>query len=247
VIALGQRVEGVTSGSTDRSTPGCGARPGSPDDIWRFTPTSAGTFRIRVSARFDSVVALRDDSGTELACNDDQGAVGESEVVVGLAAGRTFEIVVDGYGGNHGAYSLVVDDFTASGGVAPGPPNLSTVTPAGALTMGRAVNETTLGGGDTVTPSCGSQPGTPDDVWTFVAPRRGPFVFDVDAQYDAVLALYDANGIELECNDDHGTTQRSRVQPRLERGQTYYVVVDGYAGNSGAYRLSVGRPRKPGR
>ena len=49
------------------------------------------------------------------------------------------------------------------------------------------------------------------------------------------------------CNDDacpnaSGLFRASKVMPSVTAGQTYFIVVDGYAGSSGSFTLSVTPP-----
>jgi hypothetical protein len=59
------------------------------------------------------------------------------------------------------------------------------------------------------------------------------------SSYDTVLSLRDSNFVEITCNDDADGTLQSRIDISLGAG-TYYAMIDGYAGSTGAYRLSIG-------
>ncbi|MEM9188984.1 MAG: hypothetical protein AAGF12_07395 [Myxococcota bacterium] len=242
VVQAGTPVQGSTVGAGDSHTPTCGSPAGGGDNVWEFTPTQTTSFVVHVSAQYDSVVAVVDDRGVELACNDDESATSESEVIVGLQAGRVYRVVVDGYNGAVGTYQLSVQDRTAAAPAAP-----AVLTPAGQVRFRQTINDNTTGSTDQFTPSCGAQPATPDDVWEFTPPRTRTYRLHLASQYDSVLAVFDANRNEVDCNDDHRSTRESQVETRLTRGQTYYVVVDGYQGATGAYTLNISRPRKPGR
>jgi hypothetical protein len=245
-ITVGQTVNGNTTNRSDQFTPSCGSTAGSGDDVWSFTtPAAAGVYQIHVSAQYDSTVAVFDDRGVELACNDDQGQASESEVVVGLASNRTYRIVVDGYSGATGSYRLSVQNQAAPPPPPPGPqPPPTNPQTSGTLRLNRAVTNTTAGGTDQYTPTCGAAMGSPDDVWAFTAPSRGLYRIHADTQFDAVLAVYDANARQIDCNDDHQSTAQSRIEARLQPRNRYFVVVDGYSGASGTYTLRVTRPRR---
>ena len=65
---------------------------------------------------------------------------------------------------------------------------------------------------------------------------------EVDPHFDAVLYVRkedcaDADA-EVACNDDVGHQRKSRVDEVLEPG-TYFVFVDGYSSESGAFRMNV--------
>lgn len=61
--------------------------------------------------------------------------------------------------------------------------------------------------------------------------------------FDTRLGVFDSNLLLLSCNDDSPLCAQPDYQSRIEDLQldpgTYYVVVDGYNGNSGPYRLNV--------
>lgn len=237
ILSIGQSVSHATTGSTDRYTPNCGATAGSPDHVWELTTTEAGTLEIVLEAQFDGLLAVYDAQGTEVVCNDDDGP-NRSLVVIGVAPGQVYQVVVDGYQGGQGAYQLTAAyPGGTSTNTPPQPPS-----PDGMLIARRPLSDDTTGSPDRLTPGCGSRPGTPDDIWEFRARRAGNYIFHVDSQYDSVLAVYDDNWSELGCNDDHQSTSASEVVTRLQRGQTVYVVVDGFGDNHGAYRLT-GRRR----
>lgn len=111
---------GVTAG-TGSVASSCGSTGPSPERVFRWTPSASGTAVIATCGSgtlYDSVVHVKAGTctGTELGCNDDtQGCVtGEpsayhgSRVVVSVSAGQTYVIVVDGYNGAAGAYTLTV-------------------------------------------------------------------------------------------------------------------------------------------
>jgi hypothetical protein len=224
-LAPGQAAQGDTRGGADRVTPPCGSRPGSPDQSWTFTPPRTGTYQLQVDADYDSVLAIyRPGSPTPIGCNDDHGSTRVSRVVTQLDVGVSYEVVVDGFGGASGTYVLRANELVS--------------TPPGVLPVAQLVRGDTNAGSDTQTPSCGSVPGSNDQVWTFTAPADGMYRLDVASEYDAVLALYGPSG-ELACNDDFTSTRDSRLEFTLRAGQSYRVVIDGYQGGQGAYQLQV--------
>lgn len=58
--------------------------------------------------------------------------------------------------------------------------------------------------------------------------------------YDTLLSIRDSGFSEIACNDDSVGLQ-SKIVRTLSPG-TYYAVVEGWAGNCGNYRLSIGNP-----
>lgn len=88
--------------------------------------------------------------------------------------------------------------------------------------------------------SCGAASSSPQVEHAFVAPRGGTYTFDsTTSDYDGVIAVFDASGVELACNDDHGSTRASEVVVTLAEGQAVTVVQGGYAGGAGSFELWV--------
>ena len=82
----------------------------------------------------------------------------------------------------------------------------------------------------------------PDVVYAITATRSGTITVDTSGSaYDTVLYVGNTcGGSTLGCNDDTaGLGLQSRVAFAATAGTTYYVVVDGYSTNSGAYVLNV--------
>jgi hypothetical protein len=234
VLAEGATVTGDTTGRPDRYLPGCGGTApgidGSGDERWVFTPTTSGHYRFTLEGEYDVVLAVREAEGVEIGCNDDDTSKRRSQLVLELVGGRKYEVIVDGYQRATGRYTLSVAPTEP-----PLPPGRH-----GRLVVGAPVEGNTTGARHTVTPSCGARDGSGDQVWHFVPAESGPHRVRVDAQYDSVVAVVADTGAELACNDDtDGNRASSVVVTTLEAGRAYGIVVDGYAGQQGAYRLVV--------
>jgi hypothetical protein len=230
VLALGVPRQGNTSTATDRITPTCGSAPGSPDETWTFVAPESGTYDFHVDSDYDGVLALYPEgSQTPIDCNDDAGSTRASHLTATLSAGQTYEVVIDGYHGQTGSYTVTVTR-AGSGGVQ--------IAGGGVIALNQQVQGDTRSGSDTMQPGCGSQPGSPDQSWTFTAPRTSVYTVHVDSDYDAVLAIY-ANGSLVECNDDYQTTRMSRLVTTMTAGMTYTILVDGFSSGSGTYRLQI--------
>jgi hypothetical protein len=95
---------------------------------------------------------------------------------------------------------------------------------------------------DEVCPYAGST--SPDVVYTFEPVEDG--VVDVDlhgSSYDTKIYLYDENLVLIACNDDYYPDYTSRLEMvPVEPGVVYFLVIDGYGGESGDYvgQLSFG-------
>jgi subtilisin-like proprotein convertase family protein len=87
------------------------------------------------------------------------------------------------------------------------------------------------------------------DVWyRLTAAQAGPHTIDTlgPVGFDTALAVFnDCNGSELACDDDGAGNLRSRVTVSLAQGETVYIRVAGYNGNSGTFTLNVRVPPPP--
>jgi Tol biopolymer transport system component len=90
----------------------CGGSQVGPERTFQWTPTASGEVTIDTcgaGTNYDSVVYVRGGGcdGPELACNDDFCDLG-SRVTMSVSAGETYVIVVDGFGGSRGDFTLRV-------------------------------------------------------------------------------------------------------------------------------------------
>jgi len=94
---------------------------------------------------------------------------------------------------------------------------------------------------DDITLPCASS-ATQDVVYRWTAGASAPVSVSLcGSSYDTGLGVYDANQVNLYCNDDYCGLQ-SQVDYSATAGQTYYFVVDGYSSNCGSYTLNVTMP-----
>src|ERR1051325_9838970 len=158
--AQGGTFGGTTSG-TSALAGSCGSSGTAPEQVFQWTPAVSGTATIQTcgaGTTFDTVLYLRTGAcanGPEMAagCNDDActnatGLNRASRLTPTVTAGQTYFIVVDGYGGAQGAFSLTVTP--------PAAVTTTTTTPAGSSTT-----TTTLAG------ACGSPTVIPAQGGTF--------------------------------------------------------------------------------
>ena len=92
-------------------------------------------------------------------------------------------------------------------------------------------------------PTCASS-AAPDLGYAWTAPATGSYTFSTVSTlaitFDTILEIRDfSTGVSLGCNDDSGGTLQSTVTVSLSIGQTVRIVVDGFGGNSGPFRLSI--------
>jgi hypothetical protein len=250
VPASGGTFSGVTSGSNNQ-TGSCGLTDKGPEAVFQWTPSASGEATIGTcgsATLYDTVVYLRNGTcgGGELACVDDVAGctTGEpndhhgSQITPTVVAGQTYSIVVDGYNGAQGPFSLTITppaDGTCSAPFA---------IPAG----GGIVNGTTKGASRLG--SCGYSESSPEVVYRWTPTTSGTATLDTcsnQTTYDTVVYISQSacGGPVLTCVDDApgcGTSLGaggSRVTPTVTAGETYFVVVDGFGGQAGDFRLNV--------
>lgn len=96
---------------------------------------------------------------------------------------------------------------------------------------------TTAGTANDVNSGCGST-SAGDVVFQFTLPSTTTVTFDTEGSgYDTLLGLYNSASALITCDDDSGSGTLSRISTSLAAG-TYYIVVEGYGANTGAYVLN---------
>jgi hypothetical protein len=82
---------------------------------------------------------------------------------------------------------------------------------------------------------------SPDVVYRFTVAADEAWDFDLyGSSYDTKVYLYDAVLNLVACNDDYYPDYTSKLElVYLEGGMTYYLVIDGYGGDCGAYQVSA--------
>jgi len=231
-LVAGVRVSGSTANATDHQTPTCGARAGSPDDVWTFVPAATDVYRVRTFGQFDTVLAVLDPHMTELACNDDSLGTRDAMVEVQMRAGQRYSVVVDGYGGQLGAYGLLLEAAT-------GTPVPTRAAIGGALTLGQRIVGSTTAAPDTTTPVCGAATeGSGDNVWTFTTRQAGLHRIHADGSFPVVVELRDVDR-GMACVAAGAAQRPAEIVAALEGGHEYRVIVDGASGQEGTFRLVV--------
>ncbi|MDP3273966.1 MAG: MopE-related protein [Deltaproteobacteria bacterium] len=115
------------------------------------------------------------------------------------------------------------------------------------ISLPGSVSGTTAMARDDFTPTCASSMGAGDLTYVFRNPVRQTVTIDtIGSSYDTMLLVRRDNcmGPDLACDDDSGGGVSSRIVLTNAEPGTYFVIVDGFAGNRGAFqlRLSVGPP-----
>ncbi|MBK6919871.1 MAG: hypothetical protein IPH07_20915 [Deltaproteobacteria bacterium] len=111
-MAIGLGVtDGNTNGADDSYAPTCVAGD-APDRVLLWTAPADGTYSFStIGSGYDTGLAVLsgDCSGIEIACNDDSSpTIVQSDVSIALEEGQTIAIVVDGYEGASGAFTLTI-------------------------------------------------------------------------------------------------------------------------------------------
>merc|ERR1719483_1177359 len=148
--------------------------------------------------------------------------------------GETYFLVIEGYNNNEGAYVVDV-------GCEPKPEPQS-------IQCGDHLEGSTVG----MPHQFGNSGG--DVIYEFVADDQ-TYTFNAcsTTDYDSLLRIYDSNEILVDYNDDHGGSCPSGspslsshlVADSLQMGETYFLVIEGYSNNEGAYVVDVGCTPKP--
>ena len=139
IASQGGTFTGTTSG-TSLLTSTCGSTGTSPEKVFQWTPAVSGTATIQTcgaGTNFDTVLYMRSGvcaSGSEVVsgCNDDActnatGLNRASRITPTVTAGQTYFIVVDGYGGAQGTFSLTVTPPGVSTTTTTRPPTTTTI------------------------------------------------------------------------------------------------------------------------
>lgn len=123
--------------------------------------------------------------------------------------------------------------------------------PDGGIVHGTTTGSSQLAG------SCNISNNSPEVVYSWTPARSGQATIETcsttETTFDTVVYLRDVcGGPDLVCNDDTnqcGTTtdvsnphRGSRLTPSVIAGHRYFLIVDGYNGKMGDYRLSVKAP-----
>jgi chitodextrinase len=181
-----------------------------------------------------------------------------------LKAGQKYYLVVDGFGGNRGSFGVKISDK-----ITPGPANDDVVNAIelpvdGEVKSGFSNSFATVrdkeqdirpvpaNNQDCTIGWCDKQ--VDNSVWfKFVAPADGKVnISTCDlADFDTQLALYSATNVSdfstftLKAANDAGpqecSTNFDSYLPvtGLKAGQTYYIMVDGFDGDNGAFSISL--------
>ncbi len=221
------------------------------NNVWfKFTASATGFInaQIKVNGPGETMqnpfVAIFDAAGTQLACQNYQGAkVNLNLSYLGLTPGSTYYIAVDNYIGYAGSFDLCLSDV------------VNYDYKAGAVDMTGMINSSCTTGGTYTTQfatadqsraTCWSN-GPNNNVWfKFTATATGFINAKVkvsgagETMQNPFVAIFDATGTQLNCQNYQGAkTNLDLSYLGLTPGNTYYIAVDNYIGYAGSFDLCV--------
>ena len=174
-------------------------------------------------------VAGNDDAGPEVYC---------STVGFWAEAGTNYYILVQGYGDETGPFNLTITCTEPTEDICLG---------ALPIACGESIDGTTVEAGADSAPFC-ETPITAPGLWYTFTGTGGQMVLSTcpDETFDTKLNVYAGPCDALTCiagNDDaNGDVLCSTVTFNSTAGQAYYVLLQGYNGQTGAFTLSLTCP-----
>ncbi len=250
-LSIDTPVSGTITGAFTDGQGSCGA-VGFADVWYSFTAPSAGTYSFATcgGATFDTVVSVHSgcpgDNFNILACNDNACSI-RSETTALLSAGQGVQVRVAQWGADGDA----VGDFTLEATFVSGPPAnddcAGAIQIGAGVTMGSTEFATTDSGRDTTAegPACGPRMSSPG-VWYSVTGTGLEITADVcnGTAFDTKLSVFAGGCGGQDCvtgNNDACGTQSSVTFPSV-LGDSYLLLVHGFAGEAGEFELTVTAP-----
>ncbi|MDY6954406.1 MAG: C1 family peptidase, partial [Thermodesulfobacteriota bacterium] len=226
---------GTTVGGTSSvDTYFCGYDLTGPEKVHRITTTAAGDIAATLSNHADNLDVLILSACDPDTCYDRAYGTGSITVTYPNAPAGTYFIVVDGYNGASGSYTLTV---------ATGLDCASAVS----LSPSVAYNGNTSGGPSVIHSYTGA--GGPYENMTGPERVHKITAFKSGGDVSATLSAGHASGLEVfivkPCNPGSclahasGAGEITATYPNAPIG-TYFIVVDGAYGTSGSYTLTAG-------
>lgn len=215
-----------------------------PDVAYRYTVPITGSYRVQLCAsNFDTGLLLYQYTGgppnnaTDFICgNDDFCGLRSEFTSPTLFAGQEVLLVVDGWNTSAGIYEIAIELVELS--IPPNDlcPNATVLEPF------VVVSGTTVDATPDPVPDCGTSISAPG-VWYLTIGTGNTMSVQtcLGATYDTKLNVYSGSCSLLECvggNDDACGLQ-SRVTWCSQAGQPYYILVQGFSGQTGNFTLMI--------
>lgn len=239
-LACGQALNGTTLNATSDAGPTCGTAITAPG-VW-YAITGNGQ-QITVSTcpdeQYDTKLNVYTSGCGALVCvggNDDAAAgVYCSTVSFASEPGITYLVLVQGYGGETGPFTITAACQGLTNDVCAG---------ALPLTCGQTYSGTTADATADAAPFCETGVTAPGVWYDLVGTGQQVSISTcLDEQYDTKLNVYTGSCSALACltgNDDaEDGVYCSTVTFLAEQGVTYHVLVQGYNGETGPFTLTV--------
>jgi hypothetical protein len=215
------------------------------DVVYSYTVPFDGDYLISLcGSNFDTglliyqnTCPLPPSNPADFLCGNDDLCGLESELVVPLIAGESILIVVDGYDVNEGDYQLLIDlNLTEP------PPLNDECVDAEYIEPFSIVNGTTIDATFDPAPDCGTAVTAPG-VWYAVFGTGNTLTAStcLFPDYDTKLNVYTGDCSLLECVDgnDDACGLQSEVSWCSIAGEPYYILVQGFGGQTGNFELSL--------
>lgn len=231
---------GDTTLNADDYSGTCGGT-GASESVFAITAAQAGLLTIDMIAindDLDPVLYVREGScegGASLGCADQTYSGGYESLSIAATANTTYYVFADGWDGTAGEYLVGASLLTqVPGDDCPGlnVPIQSANTPYTVSGNTSVANPNRAGTG-----SCDS-PNTKDIVYKVTPPMNGKLFVSVDPMYDASVYIRSSctlKSSELDCAEIASSGELEVASADVLAGSTYYVMVDGFLGDSGAF------------
>ena len=178
-----------------------------------LTASTAYSFAVNSPTSTDTVLELYDSSGSLLLSDDDGG--GNLNPLLGFSPDQS------------DTYYIIIRTFSSS------------ASGEYALTFSEGplfcANSMPIQLGDVVS---GSVYPDQETCFYFDGVQAASVQFDVTADIDTVLVLYDEYGTELSYNDDGGEGLNPRIRTTLQNDGRFYIAVRGYGSTTGPFTLT---------
>ena len=222
-----------------------------PEVFYAFTPNVTGDYTVELtglSADIDLFVVEADEATGACdveACLDDSRAGGSSdeEIFIALESGVTYFLVVDGYNGNSSSFDLSITCPECADNYA-----LNCISSYDDWTTDFGSNDWQDYG---ASGNCASfTESGPEYVYIFNSAVSGDVTIDLDIDDpsdDLDLFVLEA-ATDGGCDPDQclesstSTGDEQVVITGVVPGETYYIVVDGFSGDSGDYIITMSCP-----
>ncbi len=199
-------------------------------EIWyRFTANAinADEYTVFTRGSLDTMGYLYDSNGTLIASNDDGGENLNFIITDELTYGATYYVKVKAYGSNTGDYDIRVGYTTQSSS---GDQNDSDCSNDQASAIQLSLNS--WQSGEICCPGA--------EMWYKFTPSTTAYytIYTVGS-LDTYGYLYDANGTEIDHDDDDGSSLNFKMVQRLAANQTYYIKAKAFGNNTGYFSIAV--------